>query len=88
MHIMDGTLSPQVMVAANVAAGVMVVGAARSIDYERVPRVGALASVFFLATFVHVNIGPSSAHLLLNGLIGLLLGWAAFTAPPARVGVP
>jgi len=80
MHIMDGALSTEVMVATNAVAAVAVVASAKAIDYERVPRVGALASVFFLATFVHVNIGPSSVHLLLNGLIGLLLGWAALPA--------
>lgn len=80
MHIMDGALSVEVMVATDAVAAVAVVASARAIDYERVPRVGAMASVFFLATFVHVNLGPSSVHLLLNGLIGMLLGWAALPA--------
>ena len=31
-----------------------------------------------MASVVHVPIGPSNAHLILNGLVGLLLGWAAF----------
>jgi cobalt/nickel transport system permease protein len=80
MHIMDGALSVPAMVGANATAALAVAGAARAIDYERVPRVGAMASVFFLATFVHVNVGPASVHLLLNGLVGLLLGWAALPA--------
>ena len=29
---------------------------------------------------MRVPVGPSSVHLLLNGLIGLILGWAAFPA--------
>jgi cobalt/nickel transport system permease protein len=29
---------------------------------------------------VHVPIGLSNAHLILNGLLGVLLGWAAFPA--------
>jgi cobalt/nickel transport system permease protein len=52
----------------------------RKLDYERVPRVGVLSSAFFVASLIHVNIGPSSVHLVLNGLVGLLLGWAAFPA--------
>jgi cobalt/nickel transport system permease protein len=36
--------------------------------------------VFFLATLIHVPIGPSAAHLVLNGVCGLLLGWASFPA--------
>jgi len=85
MHIPDGVLSDQAMVATNViAAGVVVFGLSRT-DYERVPRVGVLASVFFVASFIHVNIGPSSVHLLLNGLLGLVLGWAAFPALAAAL---
>ena len=34
----------------------------------------------FVASLVHVPVGPSSMHLVLNGLLGLLLGWAAFPA--------
>lgn len=33
-----------------------------------------------MASLIHVPIGPSSVHLILNGLAGLLLGWAAFPA--------
>lgn len=85
MHIPDGVLSGQVMVATNVlAAGGVLFGLSRT-DYERVPRVGVLASVFFVASFIHVNIGPSSVHLLLNGLLGLTLGWAAFPALAAAL---
>ena len=50
------------------------------IDYEQVPRVGILSSVFFVASLIHVPVGPSSVHLLLIGLMGLLLGWAVFPA--------
>ena len=35
---------------------------------------------FFVGSFVHVPIGLSSAHLILNGLLGAILGWAAFPA--------
>ena len=33
-----------------------------------------------LASLIHVPIGPSNVHLVLNGIVGLLLGWAAFPA--------
>ncbi len=39
-----------------------------------------LASAFFIASFIHVPIGPSAAHLVLNGLCGVILGWSAFPA--------
>ena len=33
-----------------------------------------------MASLIHVPIGPANAHLILNGVVGLLLGWAAFPA--------
>jgi cobalt/nickel transport system permease protein len=39
-----------------------------------------LSAAFFVASLIHVPIGPSNAHLILNGLVGILLGWAAFPA--------
>ncbi len=39
-----------------------------------------LSSAFFVASLIHVNVGPSSTHLVLNGMVGLMLGWAAFPA--------
>lgn len=80
MHIADGALSTPVMVTANILAAAGVGGCLRRIDYERVPRIGVLAAVFFMASFIRVPIGPSSAHLLLNGLLGILLGSAALPA--------
>lgn len=50
----------------------------KSIDYDKLPRVAVLSAAFFVASLIHVPIGPVSAHLVLNGIVGLLLGWAAF----------
>ena len=49
-------------------------------DYEKLPEVAVLSSVFFVASLIHVPIGPSAAHLILNGICGVLLGWLAFPA--------
>lgn len=54
--------------------------AVRRLDYERIPQAAVLAAAFFVASLVSVPVGPSSVHLLLNGLIGLILGWAAVPA--------
>jgi hypothetical protein len=48
-------------------------------DYERLPQV-YVVSAFFVASFIHVPVGPAAVHLVLNGLCGLLLGWLAFPA--------
>jgi cobalt/nickel transport system permease protein len=80
MHIPDGVLSNPVAITTGVLAAGGVANGLRKIDYERIPRVAVLAAVFFVASLIHVPIGPSSAHLLLNGLMGFLIGWAAFPA--------
>ncbi|MCL6416633.1 cobalt transporter CbiM [Aestuariirhabdus sp. Z084] len=49
----------------------------RRLDYERIPQAAVLAAAFFVSSLFSVPIGPSSAHLLLNGLMGLVLGWSA-----------
>jgi len=74
MHISEGICSPPVLAA---GLGLAVAGVAyglRKIDTESIPRVGVLSSAFFVASLIHVPIGPTSVHLVLNGLMGLLLG--------------
>jgi cobalt/nickel transport system permease protein len=80
MHISEGVLSPAVLAG---GAGLAVVGTAiglKKIDYEAIPRVAILSAAFFVASLIHVPVGPVGAHLVLNGLMGLLLGWMAFPA--------
>ncbi len=80
MHISEGVLSPGVLIvgASLTAAGVAV--GLRKLDHEEIPSMGILSAAFFVASLVHVPIGPSSVHLILNGLLGLMLGWKAFPA--------
>ncbi len=80
MHISEGICSPPVLAAGIVIAAAGVAYGMKKIDTESIPKVGVLSSAFFVASLIHVPIGPSSVHLVLNGLMGLLLGWAAFPA--------
>ncbi|BBF92005.1 cobalt transporter CbiM [Blastochloris tepida] len=80
MHIVDGALSMPV-VAAGTALAVVGLGIGlKRMPTDRIPAAGVLSATFFVASLVHVPIGPSSVHLILNGLAGLVLGWAAFPA--------
>ena len=85
MHISEGILSPAILIggAAVAAAGVAI--GLKGIDQEDIPSMGILSAAFFVASLVHVPIGPASVHLILNGLIGLLLGLKAF--PVILVGL-
>lgn len=52
----------------------------QKLELDRVAQAGMLSAAFFVASLIHVPVGPSSVHLILNGIVGLLLGWAAFPA--------
>jgi len=80
MHIADGIVTAPVLVAgAAVAVAGTTIGL-RVLREEQIPQAGVMAAAFFVGSLVHVPVGPSSVHLVLNGLAGLLLGWAAFPA--------
>ncbi len=80
MHISEGVLSPAVLGGGAALAAVGTAIGLKKIDYEAIPRVAILSAAFFVASLIHLPVGPSSVHLLLNGLMGLLLGWPAFPA--------
>lgn len=80
MHIVDGALSNPVVIGGAIAAAGGIAIGIKSLDLDRIPTAGVLSASFFVASLIHVPIGPSSVHLILNGLAGLLLGWAAFPA--------
>jgi cobalt/nickel transport system permease protein len=85
MHIAEGALSvtPQgigVLWTGVAAAAAGTVLGLRRMDYERVPQVAMLSAVFFVVSLFPIPMGITSAHLVLAGLIGLVLGWAAFPA--------
>jgi len=80
MHISEGVLSPVVLGAGYALTGVATYVSLRKIDYSRLTTTAVLASVFFVSSLVHVPLGPGNVHLILNGLLGLFLGWAVFPA--------
>lgn len=78
MHISEGVLSLPVLAvgAAGAVAGVAM--GLKNMDMESVPRTGIVSAALFVSSLIHVNIGPSSVHLVLNGIGGLLLGMGLF----------
>ncbi len=80
MHISEGVLSAPVLVGSGVLAVAGVAYGLKKMDYDRVPQVAIISCAFFVASLIHVPFGPVSVHLVLNGLTGILLGWAAFPA--------
>ncbi|NEP42618.1 MAG: cobalt transporter CbiM [Okeania sp. SIO2H7] len=52
----------------------------RSSPQEDIPKASLLAATFFVASTIHIPIPPASVHLVLNGLLGAVLGYYAFPA--------
>ncbi|MBU0680212.1 MAG: cobalt transporter CbiM [Proteobacteria bacterium] len=80
MHLSEGILSGPILLAGGVFAVMGTAIGLRKIDQERIMTTALLSAAFFVASLVHVPIGPGSVHLLLNGLMALLLGWGCFPA--------
>lgn len=80
MHIADGVL-PFSSVAAGWLGTVVVTSLTlRKVPAEELPRAAVMTAGFFVASLIHIPLGPTSVHLILNGLVGIVLGWAAFPA--------
>ena len=80
MHISEGVLSGPVLITGGALAAAGTAINLKKLDYDRIAKAAILSAAFFVASLIHVPIGPANAHLILNGLVGLLLGWAAFPA--------
>jgi len=80
MHLSDGILPAGLLAGCWVATiGLAGLGLKR-MKPEDLPTVAVTTSSFFVASLIHVPVGPTSVHLLLPGLVGVLLGETAFVA--------
>lgn len=78
MHISDGVLPASISLAGYAVSVAVTAWSVRKINPEDLPKIAVVTSAFFVASLVHVPIGPTSVHLLLPGLVGILLGNGAF----------
>lgn len=80
MHISEGVLSAPVLAggAAFALAGLGV--SLKKMSWRHIMSVGVLSAAFFVASLIHIPLGPGNAHLIMNGLLGAILGWSAFAA--------
>lgn len=74
VHISDGVLTTPWLAAGFALAAFLVALAAWRIRDEEIPRVAILTAAFFVSSLIHIRVGPTSIHLLLTGLVGVMLG--------------
>lgn len=85
VHISDGILSAPVLamgwaVTLIIMAAVLWRREQRGNVAEDIPKLSVMTAAFFVGSLVHVPVGPTSVHLVLNGLVGVVLGLLAYPA--------
>jgi cobalt/nickel transport system permease protein len=74
VHIADGIIATEALVAANVACIGALYLAGRRVDPEEVPRMGFVGASLFAVSLLHFPLAGTSVHPSLLGLAGILLG--------------
>jgi len=80
VHLSDGVVAWPAWVLGVFAAVALVIYGSWRIRDDEIPRVALLTAAFFIASLIHIRVGPTSVHLLLNGLVGVILGRRACIA--------
>jgi len=80
MHISDGVLSGTVCIVSGCAAGLITAYSLKKINQDNIPKISLMTAAFFVVSLIYIKIGPSSTHLILNGLVGIILGIYSFPA--------
>jgi len=85
MHIPDGVLPAAVSAAGYATAGAATWYSLRKINQREnpqqgIPKASLLTAAFFVASWIHIPVPPTSVHLVLGGLLGAVLGYYAFPA--------
>jgi cobalt/nickel transport system permease protein len=63
-----------------VVCGSLVAYTTKRMDLKDIPKTAVMTSCFFVASLIHIPLGPTSVHLILNGLVGIVLGRMAFVS--------
>jgi cobalt/nickel transport system permease protein len=85
MHIPDGLLPAPACIGGYALTGLVTWYSLRQINRDRnptedIPKAALLTAAFFVASSIHIPLPPASVHLVLNGLLGVVLGYYAFPA--------
>lgn len=78
MHISEGVLGMEVLVISSVTAAIGTAIGLKMLDIDKIPQAGVLSASFFIASLIHVPLAFTSVHLILNGVVGAIMGLGAF----------
>ncbi len=81
VHIADSQLTATWCAGGFIVAGLLALWGAWRIREEEIPQLAVMTATFFLTALIHVPVpGGPKTHLLLNGLLGVVLGRRAILA--------
>lgn len=85
MHIASGLIPPSTCISGYAIAGGLTWYSLRQINQrpnpqQDIPKASLLAAAFFIISSIHLPLPPTSLHLVLNGLLGVILGYYAIPA--------
>ena len=76
VHLADGAIAETWIVAGWLGCILLLLRPIQHLHEDDIPRLGLLTAAFFVSSSIHIKLAilPTSVHLLLNGLVGVLLG--------------
>jgi cobalt/nickel transport system permease protein len=74
LHIADGIIATEIVVAANVACIGALYVAGRRTEPEEIPQMGFVGASLFAVSLLHFPLAGTSIHPALLGLAGIMLG--------------
>ncbi|MFW6359591.1 MAG: cobalt transporter CbiM [Chroococcales cyanobacterium] len=86
MHIPDGLIdAPAVLIGSYAVTGGVTWYSLHKISQQKnpqakIPKASLLTAAFFVVNLIHIPLPPASIHLVLNGMMGVILGYYAFPA--------
>ena len=78
VHISDGVLDPWLWESGWAITVVILAYALSKMKTEDVPKLSVITAAVFVASLIHLQVGPTSVHFILNGFAGVMLGILAF----------
>jgi cobalt/nickel transport system permease protein len=89
VHLADGAIADAWVAGGLAVAAALLLLALWRIREDEVPRIGVLTAAFFVGSSIHIKLAvvPTSVHLILNGLVGVVLGRRAPLAVTIGLGL-
>jgi len=78
VHISDGVLPPAMLAGGFLFTAILLFLFLKEMRVEEIPKISLITAALFVASLIHFPVGPTSVHLVMNGLAGILLGRRAF----------